>query len=85
MQKCTAREAREALSEGMGGQLVDVREYSEYETERVAGSTFAPLSGWNSTSLRSTPTGPSISFAGPEDARCRLPSALRTLDIVTSA
>lgn len=41
----SAGEARVAL-DGGACQLVDVREYSEYETERVAGSTFAPLSAF---------------------------------------
>lgn len=44
MRKCTAQEARAAVSEDEGCQFLDVREYSEYAAERVAGATLAPLS-----------------------------------------
>lgn len=41
---CTVKEAQMALASGDDCQLVDVREFSEYETERVAGATLVPLS-----------------------------------------
>jgi len=41
---CTPGEAQAALASGNECQLVDVREFSEYETERVAGATLVPLS-----------------------------------------
>ncbi len=42
--KCTAVEARAALDRAGGCQLVDVREFSEFETERVQEATLVPLS-----------------------------------------
>lgn len=42
--KCSVEEARAALAGERECQFVDVREYSEYETERVNGSVLAPLS-----------------------------------------
>ncbi len=44
IRKCTAQELHEALAAGSECQLVDVREFSEYETERVAGASLVPLS-----------------------------------------
>jgi len=44
IRKCTTGEARAALEGPAGCQLVDVREFPEYEAERVAGATLAPLS-----------------------------------------
>lgn len=44
IRRCTVSEARAAVSSGERCQLVDVREFSEYETERVAGAVFVPLS-----------------------------------------
>ena len=44
IRRCTAGEALQALAEGAGCQLVDVREFSEYEAERVDGAMLAPLS-----------------------------------------
>lgn len=44
IRQCTPREAREALVKGKECELVDVREFPEYEAERVAGATLAPLS-----------------------------------------
>lgn len=41
---CPPEAASGALSRPQGGQLVDVREYSELATERVSGATWAPLS-----------------------------------------
>lgn len=43
--KCTAVEASADLIHPGGCQLVDVREFSEYESERIQGSTLVPLSG----------------------------------------
>lgn len=43
--KCSVHEAQKVLAAG-SSQLVDVREFSEYETERVAEATFAPLSAF---------------------------------------
>lgn len=45
IQKCTAVAARVALGRAGDCQLVDVREFSEYEAERVQGATLVPLSG----------------------------------------
>lgn len=42
--KCSVEEARASLANGRDCQMVDVREYSEYEAERVSGSVLAPLS-----------------------------------------
>lgn len=42
--RCTPEEARAAAGGARECQLVDVREFSEYEAERVAGATLAPLS-----------------------------------------
>jgi rhodanese-related sulfurtransferase len=44
IRECTAEEALEACRRGEDCQFVDVREFSEYETERVAGAILAPLS-----------------------------------------
>lgn len=44
IRRCTPEEARAASAGAHDCQLVDVRERSEYETERVAGTTLAPLS-----------------------------------------
>lgn len=44
VERCTVEEARAALANGGDCQLVDVREYSEYETERVSGAAHVPLS-----------------------------------------
>ena len=44
IRKCTPREAGAALAGSAGCQLVDVREFSEYDAERVAGGRLAPLS-----------------------------------------
>lgn len=44
VQRCTAVEARAALDRAGNCQLVDVREFSEYESERVPGATLVPLS-----------------------------------------
>lgn len=44
IRRCTVDEARSAISGGHGCQLVDVREFPEYEAERVAGATLVPLS-----------------------------------------
>lgn len=43
IRKCTAQELQAALAEGEC-QFVDVREFSEYETEHVAGASLVPLS-----------------------------------------
>lgn len=45
IRRATAAEARAAFERG-ACQMVDVREFSEYETERVAGATLAPLSAF---------------------------------------
>jgi rhodanese-related sulfurtransferase len=44
IRKCTPREAGAALAGSAGCQLVDVREFPEYDAERVAGARLAPLS-----------------------------------------
>ncbi len=44
IRKCTPAEARSALLGENGCQLVDVREFSEYEAERIQGATLASLS-----------------------------------------
>ena len=44
IRKCTAREAHAALVKNEACQFVDVREFSEYGAERVAGAWLAPLS-----------------------------------------
>jgi rhodanese-related sulfurtransferase len=44
IRQCGAQEAWAALINGRGCQLVDVREFSEYEAERVAEAVLAPLS-----------------------------------------
>lgn len=44
IKRCTAREAGEALSVDAACRLVDVREFAEYDAERVAGARLAPLS-----------------------------------------
>ena len=44
IQKCTAAAARAGLDREAGSQLVDVREFSEYESERIRGTTLVPLS-----------------------------------------
>lgn len=44
IRRCNVQEASAALSKGRDCQLVDVREFSEYETERVAEAVLAPLS-----------------------------------------
>ncbi len=44
IQRCAIGEFAVALSNGDNCQVVDVREYSEYETERVAGARLVPLS-----------------------------------------
>ena len=41
--QCTARGAHAVVVKDEGGQFVDVREFPESETERVAGATLAPL------------------------------------------
>ena len=44
IRRCTVSEARAAVVGSEQCQLVDVREFSECETERVTGAAFAPLS-----------------------------------------
>lgn len=44
IRKCTPSEVGAALTGAAGCQLVDVREFSEYDAERVAGARLAPLS-----------------------------------------
>jgi len=44
IKRCTAASAQMAMLNEQGCQLVDVREFPEYETERVPGSTLVPLS-----------------------------------------
>lgn len=44
IRKCTPAEARAALLADNGCQIVDVREFSEYDAERVEGATLASLS-----------------------------------------
>jgi rhodanese-related sulfurtransferase len=46
IEKCSAVEANMALDLGDECQLVDVREYSEFATERVNGATLVPLSAF---------------------------------------
>ena len=45
IQGCSVEELREALAGGC--QVIDVREVSEYETERVAGALLMPLSSFD--------------------------------------
>lgn len=44
IRKCTPAEARSAFLAENGCQIVDVREFSEYDAERVEGATLASLS-----------------------------------------
>ncbi len=44
IRKCTPAEARAAFLAEHGCQIVDVREFSEYDAERVEGATLASLS-----------------------------------------
>ena len=44
IRKCTPAEARAAFLADNGCQIVDVREFSEYDAERVEGATLASLS-----------------------------------------
>lgn len=44
IRKCTPAEARAAFLAENGCQIVDVREFSEYDAERVEGATLASLS-----------------------------------------
>lgn len=45
IQRCTIDEFRNALAAGC--QAIDVREFSEFESERVAGARLAPLSAFD--------------------------------------
>ncbi len=44
IQRCTVNELNTHLTNKIDCQVIDVREYSEYETERIGGATLVPLS-----------------------------------------
>ena len=44
MQRCTVEELQRNLAAGAACQVIDVREFSEYEAERVSGASLMPLS-----------------------------------------
>jgi rhodanese-related sulfurtransferase len=46
IQRTTVDELRALLARGGDGQVVDVREFAEYETERIAGARLIPLSAF---------------------------------------
>lgn len=47
IRRCSAKEAQEALEKDAGCQLIDVREFPEFASERVKGAKFAPLSAFD--------------------------------------
>ena len=46
IRRCSAKEALEALEKNGDCQLIDVREFPEFESERAKGAKFAPLSAF---------------------------------------
>ncbi len=71
IKQATVHEINELLDRGVECQVIDVREYSEFNSERIADAQLMPLSNFEKHADEIDPTNQSILCAGRETVQGR--------------